>query len=81
MEDSKLTQEIAKLNRSITKLNKTRSLSYSFLIGIVTGLGSVLGATLVLGLILYILRNVEFLPIIGSWIAELNKYIESSQTF
>lgn len=79
MEDSKLTVEIAKLNRSIVKLNKSRGLFHSFMIGIVTGLGSVLGATIVLGIVLFILRNVEFLPIIGSWIAELNNYIESSR--
>lgn len=81
MKESEFTAEIAKLNRTITKLNKTRSLGYSFMMGIVTGLGSVLGATIVLGIVLFVLRNVEFLPIIGSWIAQLNRYIESTKTF
>lgn len=46
-----------------------------FLIGVASGLGAVIGATIVLGTILFILSRLDFVPFIGSYIAEITNYI------
>ncbi|HQQ74484.1 MAG TPA: DUF5665 domain-containing protein [Pseudomonadales bacterium] len=54
-----------------------RQLFMQFMKGAAFGLGSVIGATLFVSLIIYLLSQVAFLPIIGEWIkvilAEIHK--------
>lgn len=71
MEDTKLIEQLELLNKNIAHLNKRTNLTRSFMAGILSGLGSVIGATIVVGLFLYAVRNVEFIPIIGSWFAQI----------
>ena len=54
-----------------------RQLMMQFMKGAAFGLGSVIGATVFVSLIIYLLSQVAFLPIIGEWIKmildEINK--------
>lgn len=49
----------------------------SFLRGITFGLGSVLGATVVVYLVAQTLAQIEFIPILGEWISALLRELES----
>ncbi|MDO6721026.1 DUF5665 domain-containing protein [Psychrosphaera sp. 1_MG-2023] len=48
-----------------------RLMWFSLLKGISLGLGSVLGATVVLSTLVYLLSQMEFIPIIGEWISAI----------
>lgn len=39
-----------------------------FIKGLAFGLGSVLGATIVVSILLFFLAQIEFIPIIGDWV-------------
>jgi hypothetical protein len=56
-----------------------RMLWFQFLRGIAFGLGSVLGATLVVSFLISLLGQVEFIPIIGEWAKELIIEIQNGQ--
>lgn len=71
MSKTSLVSETQKLNKILTRLEKRYSLINSFLRGVASGLGSVIGATLVFAFLAYLLRNVEVVPLIGAWLAEL----------
>ncbi|HIC89380.1 MAG TPA: hypothetical protein EYP04_08255 [Anaerolineae bacterium] len=59
-----------------------RYLLYRFLGGVASGVGSVLGATVVVGLFIYflshLLRGLEVIPILGQWIAQLVAIVEQN---
>lgn len=79
-------QQIAEINHELNKLNnhkliKTynsipRFLWFSLLKGIALGLGSVLGATVVLSALLYVLSQMEFIPIIGDLVSKIIEVVE-----
>jgi len=74
-----LRQEIERLNehRFIRVLNSPwKGVGFQFLRGIAFGLGSVIGATLVVSALGYALSTVNFLPIIGDWANEIANEIE-----
>lgn len=54
-----------------------RLLWFHLLKGIAFSLGSVLGATVVLSSIVYILSQMEFIPVIGDWVSEIIKVVKS----
>ncbi|MEM7208085.1 MAG: DUF5665 domain-containing protein [Pseudomonadota bacterium] len=54
-------------------------LFFMFLKGIAFGLGSVVGATIVVSVLVYILGQVQMMPIIGEWIRALLEIIQSEQ--
>lgn len=65
-------------HRLMTDYGSThRQLMMQFMKGAAFGLGSVIGATVFVSLIIYVLSQVAFLPIIGEWIKmileEINK--------
>jgi type IV secretory pathway TrbF-like protein len=49
---------------------------FQFLKGTAFGLGTLLGATIVMSIIVFILSQVEFVPIIGEWVAEILNEIQ-----
>lgn len=74
-------QELTNLNNH--KLIKTynsipRLLWFHLLKGIAFGLGSVLGATVVLSMLVYVLSQMEFIPIIGEWISAILEVVKQS---
>jgi len=78
MSNQLLIEEISRLSQVIQKLDRRHTLIYSFFRGIVTGLGTVVGATLVVAILAYLFSHVELIPLIGTWLSELIKQIDLS---
>lgn len=81
-----LTNEVRKLRELLEKLrlqqyiqallNTRRIALISLMSGVLSGLGAVIGATLVLALLIWILGRLEVLPVIGRWIAEIVRIVK-----
>ena len=70
----RLTQELERLNthRFVTVHSPTwRLLSFQFMRGLAFGLGSVIGATLLVSTLVWWASQIEFIPVIGEWAAQL----------
>lgn len=77
-----LRQEIARLNRHkfIRVQNSLwRLLGQQFLRGVAMGLGTVVGATIVVSIAAYALAQIDFIPIIGDWATTIAEEIESNR--
>ncbi|WP_026757331.1 DUF5665 domain-containing protein [Sediminimonas qiaohouensis] len=82
-------QEIARLTRELEKLNAHRFvkvhnslwrlIGFQFLRGLAFGLGSVVGATILVSLLAWWVSQFEFLPIIGDWAAQIADQIETAR--
>ena len=55
-----------------------RVLLFRFASGMAVGLGTVIGATVLLSVILWSLSQIEFIPIIGEWAAEISDAMAES---
>ncbi len=76
-----------KLDKSIKELSKHnffrihssfwKILLVSLFRGLASGLGWVLGATILVSLFTYTLSQIEFIPILGEWVSRLINEIES----
>ena len=83
----KSENSLDKLNKSIKELNEHyffkmhssfwKVLSISLIRGLLSGLGWVLGATILVSLLTYTLSQIEFIPILGEWVSQLINEIES----
>ncbi len=76
---AKLTTEIHILNkhRYIRMHNSIwRMVSFQFMRGLAFGLGSVMGATVLLSVLVFWLAQFEWLPIVGEWLGELRREID-----
>jgi hypothetical protein len=77
-----LIAEVAALRTEVTLVNKqlyqprSRVLFQMFLRGIAFGLGSFLGATLVVSILIYSLASIDFIPIVGEWAREIADLIK-----
>ena len=81
-----LADEVRALRQELTQLREHRMLQvyqsvprvlfFRLLTGMAVGLGTVLGATVLLSLIAWSLSQIEFLPIIGEWAAEIARQID-----
>tara|TARA_Y100001954_G_C15442318_1_gene422231 strand:- start:3 stop:290 length:288 start_codon:yes stop_codon:yes gene_type:complete len=79
--------EIKKLSEAIKSLNnnnifkiynsKKKILFISFLKGLASGLGWIIGATILVSLLTYILSQIEFIPILGDIVSRLIQEIEA----
>jgi hypothetical protein len=69
-DDSGMVYE--RVNRPLGKM-----LLHNFLGGIAWSLGTLLGASIIIGIIGYIIAQIDFVPIIGKWVADI---IQSSQS-
>lgn len=71
LEKMRLAEYIAYLNRP------GRLLWFNFLIGLIRGLGTALGAGVLAGFAYFLLKRIVVLnlPVIGGFIAELSKYV------
>lgn len=77
-----LRDEVARLNsyRAVRLQNNLpRFLAVSFARGLAVGLGTLLGATVLLSLIVWALSQIEFLPIIGEWAAEIAEQMSDAR--
>ena len=74
-----LHQELAFLRQSrmfVIHQSVARILMFRFLVGMAVGLGTVVGASVLLSLIVWALSQIEFIPIIGDWSAQIASRIE-----
>ncbi|MCU0906776.1 MAG: DUF5665 domain-containing protein [Rhodobacteraceae bacterium] len=77
-----LRAEVATLNahRFVRDLNSPgRMLAIQFARGLVLGLGTVLGASILVSVSVYLLSQVDFIPILGDWAAEIAREIEAGR--
>ena len=65
------SHKLMEIYNSIPKL-----LFYQFMKGIAFGLGSVLGATIVVSILVYLLSQIEFIPILGEWVKLISEEIQ-----
>ena len=76
----KLSEAIKSLNNNnIFKIyNSTKKILFvSFLKGLASGLGWIIGATILVSLLTYILSQIEFIPILGDIVSQLIEEIEA----
>ena len=79
--------EIKKLSKAINSLSNNnifkiynsikKILFISFLKGLASGLGWIIGATILVSLLTYILSQIEFIPILGDIVSQLIQEIEA----
>ena len=72
---------IEDLEKSINSLKKhyffrvhnsfTKIVAISLIRGLASGLGWVIGATILVSIFTYILAQIEFIPILGDWVSQL----------
>ncbi len=85
--ESDLSAEIRALRQELTHLREHRmvvvyqsvpkALLFRFATGMAVGLGTVIGATVLLSAIIWTLSTIEFIPIIGEWAVQLGAEIEA----
>jgi hypothetical protein len=76
-----LQQEIARLNdhRFLKTYNSLpRLLAFNFARGLAFGLGTVLGASILVSILAFSLREIDFIPIIGDWAASIAQQMEEA---
>jgi len=86
MNDNDLESEIAALRRELEILNShrfvriqnsmPRLIAFQFIRGLALGLGTVVGATILVSMLALLLSNIDFIPIIGDWATEIARQIE-----
>ncbi|MEM8978937.1 MAG: DUF5665 domain-containing protein [Pseudomonadota bacterium] len=80
------TATLAQLNKELEQLNSHRFIRvhnslvrlvlFQFLKGLFFGLGSVIGATVVVSVLVYFLSQVDFIPVLGDWAKALAEEIQ-----
>ena len=72
-------QELEKLNaHKLVQATNTLSglLFFMFLKGIAFGFGTVVGATIVVSLLVYLLSPFELVPVVGDWVARVVEEVQ-----
>ena len=77
----KSDNEIKKLSEAIKSLNNNnifkiynstkKILVVSFLKGLASGLGWIIGATILVSILTFALSQIQFIPILGEWVSKL----------
>lgn len=85
--DTDIKPELVALRNQLEKLNShkyirvqnslPRLLWNHFLRGLAMGLGTAVGATLLLSFLLILLAKIDFIPIIGDWAGQIADQIQS----
>jgi hypothetical protein len=84
----KIEEEMRALREELARFNDHRfvrvqnswglMLLQALLRGMAVGLGTVVGASILVSVLLYMLSQIDFLPIIGDWATEIASEIRSS---
>ena len=80
IEIAKLRQEIAQLNsHRFVRVHNTiwRLIGFQFLRGLALGLGTVVGATFLVSIAVYLLSTINFIPILGDWASEIARQMQN----
>jgi len=83
--DEQLTREVAALRREMARINAhrfvrlhdspLRMIGFQFARGLAFGLGSVMGARILVSVAVYVLSGIDFIPIVGEWATEIARQI------
>ncbi|MGG7644711.1 DUF5665 domain-containing protein [Rhodovulum sp. YNF3179] len=83
---SGLTDEIVALRVELARLNSHRFIriqnsawrliGMQFARGLAFGLGSVVGASLLVSVVVFLLSEIDFIPIIGDWAAQIAREVQ-----
>jgi len=83
-----LAGEVRELRKELTFLRESRMfviyqsvpriLLFRFAVGMAVGLGTVVGASVLLSLIVWALSQIEFIPIVGDWATQIAAQIEGA---
>jgi len=76
-----LRREVARLNNhNFIRMHDSlmRLLAFNLARGLAFGLGTVLGASVLLSMLAWAMSQVEFLPLIGEWAAEIARQMQSA---
>ncbi len=79
---NRLTQEVERLNTHrfvALHASPVKLISFQFFRGLAFGLGTALGATILVSIMGWWLSQFEFLPVIGDWAAQIVDEIEKAQ--
>lgn len=83
IEMRKLAVEMRKLKKLefVKILNRPwKFLFFSFLKGLMVGFGSILGASVLVGLFIYILAQISVVPFVGDFVQDILIQLDTSQT-
>lgn len=82
-----LAKEVRKLSQNIRDLESEKIWNlvkspwklmwYSFLKGIMVGFGGVIGATVVVAIFIFLISQIEFVPIIGDWVKQIVEQVKN----
>ncbi|MCV2893576.1 DUF5665 domain-containing protein [Lentibacter sp. XHP0401] len=78
----RLTQEVERLNtHRFVRIHNSiwRLVSFQFVRGLAFGLGSVIGASLLVSMLVWWASQIEFIPVIGDWAAQLVEEIQTDR--
>lgn len=85
-----MVREIKALRAEVRRLNNHRflrvndnfwwMLGNALARGLMMGLGTVVGATLLLSVLVWMLSQIEFLPIVGEWAKEIAVIVKGSES-
>lgn len=76
----RLTRELERLNNHrFVRIHRSmwRLLGFQLIRGLAFGLGSVLGASLLVSIVVWWASQIEFIPVIGDWAAQIVQEIQS----
>lgn len=83
---AKAAQELAKEVRSLKDLETFEVLKhpfkfmwFSFLKGLMIGLGGIFAATVVLSFIIFVLSKIQLVPIIGDFVGQITTQVQNYQ--
>lgn len=85
--NSSLEEEIRQVREELIRLNALHVFAWNrltanvlfmqFLKGTFLALGSLVGATIIISVLVYFLSQIEFIPIIGEWVKEINHILQT----
>lgn len=85
-----LAREVKELTKEISRLKNMdfmqvfnhplKFLGYSFFKGLMLGLGSVLGASVLVALLIYLLTKISLVPIVGDFVKDIIQQIQVEQS-
>ena len=86
MDTNALQEEVAGLRRELARMNRHRFIQvhnsiprlilFQLYRGLAFGLGTVLGASLLLSVVVWSLSQINFIPVIGDWATQILETIQ-----
>ena len=86
MADDSIKAELSAVQKELVALNAHRFvrvhnswgrlIGFQFVRGLAFGLGTVVGATILVSVLALFLSNIDFIPIVGDWASEIARQIE-----